>query len=589
MEEEKISENNQMKKPKEPGIMRMTAHQYEKKINELLEKIDILESRLLIANTQKGYVVTKLKDYEEKNEELSKKYNDKIKENEKLKETKRENEGEINDLKKNNQIFMQRNKERFANINKDLEGKCKEIDKLNKELSQKNEQLNKKYNEKIKENEKLKETKKENENEIKDLKKNNRIFTQRNKEKFADINKSLEGKEKQIDKLNKELNQKDEKLRALSVNHKLNQNERDITKKDLEDQKKINKQQNKIISDLQKQLDIVNIHKKNEGALSLEVEHLKQDNIRLLEMLQESSDPKTRNLAFLDNSSSGGIMFIRPNSNNNRAKSTENFNSFKSIRENTSRKEGNRWIPLEAYECAMEFKNKYNLDMSDIELEQLLISLNKIWQEKLKREINSVKAKYQNEIKELRMKLGMKSSFNEFSLKKENESLKNNLMIARDNLRDNIVMKHKLNEQPDGNEKIKNIFRTTNTTRKNKKCFLSENERLKQKLKENNEFTHHNDYHNGALWMALKTCDEMNKCQKNINDLFGIYEDKVRYSLYGNENDYSYRIKIMDNSVNWLVKNLQDSLFEAKSKMDDWKTDEQRYLNSLGLSMKHIN
>ena len=45
----------------------------------------------------------------------------------------------------------------------------------------------------------------------------------------------------------------------------------------------------------------------------------------------------------------------------------------------------------------------------------------------------------------------------------------------------------------------------------------------------------------------------------------------------------------MDNSVNWLVRNLQDSLFETKSKMDDWKNDEQRYLNSLGLSMKHIN
>ena len=105
-----------MKKPKEPGIMRMTAHQYEKKINELLEKIDILESRLLIANTQKGYAVTKLKDYEEKNEELNKKYDEKMKENEKLKETKKENEEEINDLKKSNKIFTQRNKERFADI-----------------------------------------------------------------------------------------------------------------------------------------------------------------------------------------------------------------------------------------------------------------------------------------------------------------------------------------------------------------------------------------------------------------------------------------------------------------------------------------
>ena len=174
--------------------------------------------------------------------------------------------------------------------------------------------------------------------------------------------------------------------------------------------------------------------------------------------MKGSDDPKTRNFAFLDNSSSGGIIFIRPNSNNNRARSTENFNSFRGNNENNSRKDRNNWMPLEAYECAMEFRNKYNLDMSDIELEQLLISLNKIWQEKFQREVNNVKAKYQNEIKELRMKLSMKSSFNEFALKKENESLKNNLMTTRDTLRDNIVMKHKLNEQPDGNEKIKNAF-----------------------------------------------------------------------------------------------------------------------------------
>ena len=518
MEEEKISENKIIQKSKEPGIMRMTAHQYEKKINELLEKIDILESRLLLLNTQKGYAVTKLKDYEEKNEELSKKYNDKIKENEKLKETKKENEEEINDLKKSNKIFTQRNKERFADINKDLEGKCKEIDKLSKELSEKNE-----------------------------------------------------------------------KLRSLSLNHKLNQNERDVTKKDLEEQKKINKQQNKIISDLQKQLDVVNIHKKNEGALSLEIDHLKQDNIRLLEMMKTSDDPKIRNFAFLDNSSSGGIMFIRPGSSNTRAKSTESYNLYKSTREINARKDNNNWIPLEVYECALEFRNKYNIDMSDIEIEKFLASLNKIWQEKLRKEVNSVKAKYHNEIRDLRIKLDMKATFNEFALKKENESLKKNLMVTRDTLRDNIILKHKNNEQPEGNEKIKNTFKSITNFRKNKNYYLNENERLKKKLKENAEFNKYNDYHNGALYMALKSCEEINKCQKNINELFGIYEDKVRNSLYGNENDYLYRNKIMDNSVNWLINNLQDSLSETKSKLNDWKDDEQRYLNSLGLSMKHIN
>ena len=513
---------------KNNDISRMNAHQYEKKINELLEKIDILESRLLLLNSQKGYAVTKLKDYEEKNDNLQKKYNDKKKENQKLKEVKNANEEEIKDLKKNNKIFTQRNKEKFENLHKDLESKSKTIDKLNNELRQKNE-----------------------------------------------------------------------KIKSLSVNHKLNQNERDISKKELEEQKKINKQQNKIISDLQKQVDIVNIHKKNEGALSIEVEHLKEDNIRLLEMLKQSNDPNIRNLAFLDNSSSGGIRFIRPKDNKTdlirnpisgkerRSKSTQNYKSFRSNKDLNDRKDSNNWIPLEAYECAMDFRNKYNLDMTDIEIEQLLSKLNKIWQEKLKKEVNNVKARYQAEIKDLRAKLDMKIPFDEFNVRKQNELLKKNLLSTRDNLRDNIVLRHKLNEAPEGTEKINNFFRTSTNFRKNRKCYENENVRLKRKLKANSEFNRCNDYHNGALWMAQKTCDEMNKFEKNINELYELYEEKVKNSI-NNTADNSFNNKIMDNSVNWFFKALKSNINESKIKMNDWKDDEERNLNSLGFSLKHI-
>ena len=112
-------------KKKKKEIFRMTAHQYEKKINELLETIEILESRLLLLNNQKGYAVTKLKDYEEENDNLKKKIDDKTRENEKLNEVKNANEEEINDLKKNNKIFAQRNKEKFEVLHKDLEEKAK--------------------------------------------------------------------------------------------------------------------------------------------------------------------------------------------------------------------------------------------------------------------------------------------------------------------------------------------------------------------------------------------------------------------------------------------------------------------------------
>ena len=144
-----------------------------------------------------------------------------------------------------------------------------------KDYEEENNNLKKKIDDKTRENEKLNEVKNANEEEINDLKKSNKIFTQRNKEKFEVLHKDLEEKAKAIDNLNDELKQKNQKIKSLSLNHKLNQNERDMSNEELEEQKKINKKQNKMISDLQKKLDINNIHKKNEGALALEVEHLK--------------------------------------------------------------------------------------------------------------------------------------------------------------------------------------------------------------------------------------------------------------------------------------------------------------------------
>ena len=120
--------------------------------------------------------------------------------------------------------------------------------------------------------------------------------------------------------------------------------------------------------------------------------------------MKQSNDPIIKNFAFLDSSSSGGIRYINPqetktdiirnpiSGKDRRSRSTNSYKSYRSNRDLNDRKDKNNWIPLEAYECAMEFKNKYNLDMTNIEIEQLLYALNKIWQQKLKKEINNVKA-----------------------------------------------------------------------------------------------------------------------------------------------------------------------------------------------------
>ena len=83
--------------------------------------------------------------------------------------------------------------------------------------------------------------------------------------------------------------------------------------------------------------------------------------------------------------------------------------------------------------------------------------------------------------------------------------------------------------------------------------------------------------------MAQKTCDEMNRFEKNINELYELYEEKVKNSIY-NINDNNFNNKILNNSLNWFFNALKDNINESKTKMNDWKNDEQRNLNSLGFS-----
>lgn len=53
---------------KKQAIRRADAHDYEKKIQELCEKIEILEKKLKTTNDQKYKILTQMKDLEEDNE-----------------------------------------------------------------------------------------------------------------------------------------------------------------------------------------------------------------------------------------------------------------------------------------------------------------------------------------------------------------------------------------------------------------------------------------------------------------------------------------------------------------------------------------
>ena len=64
------------------------------------------------------------------------------------------------------------------------------------------------------------------------------------------------------------------------------------------------------ISELEKKIDSLYVEKQSEGGLLLEIEHLKDDNLRLLQMLKSTNEFK--DFAYLSETEAGGVRFCKP-------------------------------------------------------------------------------------------------------------------------------------------------------------------------------------------------------------------------------------------------------------------------------------
>lgn len=368
-------------------LPRLDAHEYEKKIQDLLEKIEILESRLKTTSDQKLKILQRLKDYEEDNDRMK------------------------------DQIARQ------ASHNQRL---SEEVTVLN--------------------------------NRIQELTNSNRNVNEKCKTKFEILNKELEEKDNQLEKLVSQIKAKDETIKYFSVNNEQTIRNQNVYKEELENLKSINTGLEDKIRSLEKTIDELYVNKKSEAALQLEIEHLKDDNVRLLQMLKTTEEYK--DFAYLAENVSGGIKFIKNNEDcksNRRCKSgcrpaivNKNKNNcfVKECEKKKFEKEdpfnGDNWVPADAYNCAYEFRNKYNVEMSESLINDLLSALNKIWREREKKQISRIKTKYQSEIMGLRRKANMSTTFDEFTASKTISKLKKDLKNAKDDLRSQIVEKNKL-------------------------------------------------------------------------------------------------------------------------------------------------
>lgn len=301
---------------------------------------------------------------------------------------------------------------------------------------------------------------------LNDQQNTNKIINEKCKTKFEILNKELEDKDNQLEKMLSQIKAKDETIKYYSVNNEQVIRNQNQYKEDYDQIQNINKELEAKVRNLESTLDEFYVNRKSEAALLLEIEHLKDDNIRLLQMLKSTEEFK--DFAYLAENVTGGIRFIKTDKCEKRCQSScktgtstaklnksqtgipnNKSNCFiKECEKSQIEKEdpfnGDNWVPSEAYNYTCEFRNKYKVEMSDNLINDLLASLNKIWRDREKKQIARIKTKYQNEVMSLRRKMNMRSPYDEFTALKTISKLKKDLKQTRDDLRNNVVESKKL-------------------------------------------------------------------------------------------------------------------------------------------------
>lgn len=183
-------------------------------------------------------------------------------------------------------------------------------------------------------------------NRINDLSNKEKTINDKCKGKFEVLHKELETKEEQLEKLFSQLRAKDETVKFFSVNQDQNIKSQGLLHEELDKFKKDKYDLNSKVSVLQKQLDEFYINRKSEAGLLLEIEHLKDDNKRLLSLLKNTEEYK--DFAYLAEDSSGGLTFVNSENKVRVITGKTKKKNEKTAKNNDVSNEDN-WVPHEVY------------------------------------------------------------------------------------------------------------------------------------------------------------------------------------------------------------------------------------------------
>lgn len=136
---------------------------------------------------------------------------------------------------------------------------------------------------------------------------------------------------------------------------------------------------------------------------------------------------------------------------------------------------------------AYQFRGEHGNDLSPELINQLLSNLNKIWQEREKKQLARNKQKYQEEITKLKRQLISRQPFDSIQAKKTISRLTLDLTDAKKELGKVQAFKDKNQKAPVGVELIDNTLQIISQMQHQKNALQAENEELRSRLKKYQE------------------------------------------------------------------------------------------------------
>jgi len=230
---------------------------------------------------------------------------------------------------------------------------------------------------------------------------NNNIYDKKNSTNLIEVLKNqIENKDYSIELQKFNIESKNEAIQMVKIDNTLINNENKQLKIENEKFKfEIDKYKSRIF-ELENKLDNIYMERKSESSLIIENEHLKYDNLRLLNILKSTKEYK--NFGYLtDDNITKAIIYIKTYPT--LQKDSKGLNVKEKIEKNKIHNNLN-WISLSTYTKVKELLNYHKIEFNEDCINEILYLLNSSWKERENNLLLFVENKYKKEIEEIKRK-----------------------------------------------------------------------------------------------------------------------------------------------------------------------------------------